>query len=76
MIKDSAVNAICYGAKLMIPGMLRFEEGIEINDIVVLITTKGIYFMLFFLHSKFQLNFLSYFYSCSRLFYFIFVSIS
>jgi len=41
MIKDSAVNAICYGAKLMIPGLLRFEDGIEINDIVVLITTKG-----------------------------------
>jgi len=41
MIKDSTVNAICYGAKLMIPGLLRFEEGIEINDVVVLITTKG-----------------------------------
>jgi len=41
MIKDSAVNAICYGAKLMIPGLLRFEDGIEINDVVVIITTKG-----------------------------------
>ena len=23
VVKDSAVNAICYGAKLMIPGLLR-----------------------------------------------------
>ncbi|CEG75767.1 Putative H/ACA ribonucleoprotein complex subunit 4 [Rhizopus microsporus] len=29
VVKDSAVNAICYGAKLMIPGLLRFESGIE-----------------------------------------------
>eukprot|EP01126_Amoeba_proteus_P038204 TRINITY_DN3974_c0_g1_i7.p2 TRINITY_DN3974_c0_g1~~TRINITY_DN3974_c0_g1_i7.p2 ORF type:complete len:129 (+),score=26.88 TRINITY_DN3974_c0_g1_i7:773-1159(+) len=42
VVKDSAVNAICYGAKLMIPGLLRFQDGIEVNDIVVLITTKGI----------------------------------
>ena len=28
VVKDSAVNAICYGAKLMIPGLLRFESGI------------------------------------------------
>jgi len=41
MIKDSAVNAICYGAKLMIPGLLRFEDDIEVNDILVIITTKG-----------------------------------
>lgn len=24
VVKDSTVNAICYGAKLMIPGLLRF----------------------------------------------------
>ena len=41
VVKDSAVNAICYGAKLMIPGLLRFADNIEINDEVVLITTKG-----------------------------------
>lgn len=41
IVKDSAVNAICYGAKLMIPGLLRFANGIEINDEVVLMTTKG-----------------------------------
>ncbi|KAJ1936913.1 centromere/microtubule-binding protein cbf5, partial [Linderina pennispora] len=41
VVKDSAVNAICYGAKMMIPGLLRFEDGIEVNDEVVLMTTKG-----------------------------------
>lgn len=41
VVKDSAVNAICYGAKLMIPGLLRFSDGIEVGDEVVLMTTKG-----------------------------------
>ena len=41
VVKDSAVNAICYGAKLMIPGLLRFSDGIEVGDEVVMITTKG-----------------------------------
>lgn len=41
VVKDSAVNAICYGAKLMIPGLLRFENDIEVGEEVVLITTKG-----------------------------------
>lgn len=41
VVKDSAVNAICYGAKFMIPGLLRFADGIELNDEVVLMTTKG-----------------------------------
>jgi len=41
VVKDSAVNAICYGAKLMIPGLLRYEQDIEANQEVVLITTKG-----------------------------------
>jgi H/ACA ribonucleoprotein complex subunit 4 len=41
VVKDSAINALCYGAKLMIPGLLRFEDGVEIDDKVVLITTKG-----------------------------------
>ena len=35
------VNAICYGAKVMLPGVLRFEDGIENNEQIVLITTKG-----------------------------------
>jgi H/ACA ribonucleoprotein complex subunit 4 len=41
VVKDTAVNAICYGAKLMVPGLLRFASGIEVNEIVVLISTKG-----------------------------------
>ena len=35
------VNAICYGAKIMLPGVLRYEDGIEVNQEIVVITTKG-----------------------------------
>ena len=35
------VNAICYGAKIMLPGVLRYDDGIEINDQIVICTTKG-----------------------------------
>lgn len=41
VMKDSAVNAICYGAKIMLPGVLRYEDGIEMNQDIVIITTKG-----------------------------------
>ncbi|KAF7311002.1 hypothetical protein HMN09_00643600 [Mycena chlorophos] len=41
VVKDSAVNAVCYGAKLMIPGLLRYEADISVHEEVVLITTKG-----------------------------------
>uniref|UniRef100_A0A8D0HVM7 H/ACA ribonucleoprotein complex subunit DKC1 n=1 Tax=Sphenodon punctatus TaxID=8508 RepID=A0A8D0HVM7_SPHPU len=41
VMKDSAVNAICYGAKIMLPGVLRYEDGIEINQEIIVITTKG-----------------------------------
>ncbi|KAK5166308.1 centromere/microtubule-binding protein cbf5 [Saxophila tyrrhenica] len=41
VVKDSAVNAVCYGAKLMIPGLLRYEGGIDVYEEIVLITTKG-----------------------------------
>ena len=41
VVKDSAVNAICYGAKVMIPGLLRFADDIDVNQEVVLMTTKG-----------------------------------
>ena len=33
VIKDSTVNAICYGAKLMLPGVLRYASNIEVNYI-------------------------------------------
>jgi H/ACA ribonucleoprotein complex subunit 4 len=41
VVKDSAVNAICYGAKVMLPGLLRFADEIEVGDECVLMTTKG-----------------------------------
>ncbi|XP_030837398.1 H/ACA ribonucleoprotein complex subunit DKC1 [Strongylocentrotus purpuratus] len=41
VLKDSSVNSVCYGAKVMLPGVLRFEDGIEMNSEVVLMTTKG-----------------------------------
>lgn len=41
IMKDSAVNAICYGAKILVPGILRYEDGIEMNEEIVIITTKG-----------------------------------
>ncbi|KAJ1338960.1 tRNA pseudouridine(55) synthase [Batrachochytrium salamandrivorans] len=41
VVKDSAVNAVCYGAKLMIPGLLRYESGVDVHEEVVLMTTKG-----------------------------------
>jgi len=41
IMKDSAINAICYGAKILLPGVLRYEDGIEINEEIVIVTTKG-----------------------------------
>merc|ERR1712226_1116055 len=41
MVKDSCVNAICYGAKIMLPGVLRFDDGIEKGREVAVITTRG-----------------------------------
>ncbi|KAK0179350.1 hypothetical protein PV327_005109 [Microctonus hyperodae] len=41
IMKDSAVNAICYGAKIMLPGVLMYDDGIELNQEIVIVTTKG-----------------------------------
>lgn len=41
VVKDTAVNAICYGAKLTLPGLLRYSKDIDVHEEVVLITTKG-----------------------------------
>ena len=53
VVKDSCINSICYGAQLMIPGVLRFSSDIEVfllfislihskcDKELVLITTKG-----------------------------------
>ena len=35
------VNAVCYGAKILLPGVLRFDEGIEPGMEIAIITTKG-----------------------------------
>lgn len=35
------INAICYGAKIMLPGLLRYDDGIELNMEVVIVSTKG-----------------------------------
>lgn len=41
VVKDSTINAICFGAKLMVPGVLRFDDKINVGDEIVLISTKG-----------------------------------
>ena len=35
------VNAVCYGAKILLPGVLRYANGIEVNEDIVIVTTKG-----------------------------------
>ena len=41
MIKDSAVAAVTFGAKVMLPGVLRYDNDINVNDEIVIMTTKG-----------------------------------
>jgi len=41
IIKDSAVCAVCHGAQVLLPGVLRYEDGIEIGQEIVIVTTKG-----------------------------------
>src|SRR5437899_13096088 len=40
-IRDSAVNAICHGADLGIPGILKLTDGIKVQSTVALFTLKG-----------------------------------
>ncbi|CAD0193860.1 unnamed protein product [Chrysodeixis includens] len=40
-IKDYVVNATCYGSPLLLSGIIRYEDGIEENQEIVLVTTKG-----------------------------------
>jgi len=40
-VKDTSVNAICYGAKILIPGLLRFDSNIDIGEEIVVVSTKG-----------------------------------
>lgn len=41
IIKDSAVNAICHGAPVLIQGVIRYSGDIDNGDKVVVVTTKG-----------------------------------
>ena len=41
LVKDSCINSICFGAKLLVPGILRYSSDIENGEEVVLMTTKG-----------------------------------
>lgn len=41
IVKDSTINAICYGAKVLIPGILFFDDGIEKDQEIVIVSTKG-----------------------------------
>ncbi|MBL7168228.1 RNA-guided pseudouridylation complex pseudouridine synthase subunit Cbf5 [Candidatus Bathyarchaeota archaeon] len=40
-IRDSAVDAVCTGANLAMPGILRLESGIEKGAMVAVLTQKG-----------------------------------
>jgi H/ACA ribonucleoprotein complex subunit 4 len=40
-IRDSAVEAVCNGAQLAVPGIVRYETGISDNDLVAVMTQKG-----------------------------------
>lgn len=40
-IRDSAVSAVCHGADLAVPGVVRLTEGIRQNSAVALFTLKG-----------------------------------
>lgn len=39
-IRDSAVEAVCNGAQLAVPGILRYSTGINVNDLVAVMTQK------------------------------------
>lgn len=41
IIKDSTVNAICNGASLAVGGISRFQDGIEKNELVAILSLKG-----------------------------------
>merc|ERR1719262_978557 len=41
LMKDTSVNAICYGAKIMLPGILRYDDAIEMGQEIVICTSKG-----------------------------------
>lgn len=40
-IRDSAVDALCHGASLAVPGIVKLESGIKKDSIVAVMTLKG-----------------------------------
>jgi tRNA pseudouridine55 synthase len=41
VVKDSAVDAVCHGAMLAVPGVISLSKGIAKGETVVLLTAKG-----------------------------------
>lgn len=41
IIRDSAVDAICHGAQLAAPGVLKLDSSIKAGDMVLIMTLKG-----------------------------------
>ena len=41
IVRDSAVDAMCHGAQLAIPGVLQISPGLKKGDIVGIYTQKG-----------------------------------
>ena len=39
-VRDSAVEAVCNGAQLAVPGIVRYETGISENDLIAVLTQK------------------------------------
>ena len=40
-VRDSAVDSICHGAQLAVPGVLSFSEGIEKGELICIMSGKG-----------------------------------
>jgi len=41
IIRDSAVDALCHGAQLAIPGILQVSPDLKVDDLVAIYTQKG-----------------------------------
>lgn len=41
VVRDSAVDALCHGANLAIPGVVEIDEGIKANEVAAVVTLKG-----------------------------------
>lgn len=41
IVRDSAINALCYGADLAVPGIAALDEGVQKNGVTALFSQKG-----------------------------------